>query len=104
MLSTLIRTVSGQSRSSIQYLKNWPKIMLNTGVDIISKLAKLDHRKKVCLQWIPSHVGVLGTRQLRSWLGGVVISPTQVPVLSHSEIHSLHRTKMNLTWRNPDSS
>ncbi|GFV60784.1 uncharacterized protein TNCV_2906471 [Trichonephila clavipes] len=24
-------------------------------------------------------------------------------VLSHSEIYSLHRTKMNLTWRNPSA-
>ncbi|GFU52415.1 RNase H domain-containing protein [Trichonephila clavipes] len=27
-------------RSSIQYLKNWPKIMDSTGLDIISKLAR----------------------------------------------------------------
>ncbi|GFV40254.1 uncharacterized protein TNCV_1444071 [Trichonephila clavipes] len=37
-----------------------------------------------------------------SWLVGVVISLTPVLiVLSHSEIHSLQRTKINLTWRNP---
>ncbi|GFV44417.1 uncharacterized protein TNCV_3900051 [Trichonephila clavipes] len=41
----------------------------------------------------------LGTKQLMGWLVGVVIS--LYPVLSHSESHSLHRTKMNLTWRNP---
>ncbi|GFV68995.1 RNase H domain-containing protein [Trichonephila clavipes] len=48
------------SRSSIQYLKNWPKIMDGAGLDILSKLARLGQRKQVCLQWIPSHVGVLG--------------------------------------------
>ncbi|GFU72336.1 RNase H domain-containing protein [Trichonephila clavipes] len=48
------------SRSSIQYLKNWPKIMDGTGLDILSKLIRLGHRKQVCLQWIPSHVGVPG--------------------------------------------
>ncbi|GFS59536.1 putative RNA-directed DNA polymerase from transposon BS [Trichonephila clavipes] len=48
------------SRSSIQYLKNWPKIIDSTGLDILSKLVRLDHRKQVCLQWIPSHVGVGG--------------------------------------------
>ncbi|GFV47936.1 hypothetical protein TNCV_3044081 [Trichonephila clavipes] len=48
------------SRSSIQYLKNWPKIMDSTGLDILSKLVRLGQRKQVCLQWIPSHVGVLG--------------------------------------------
>ncbi|GFT49608.1 RNase H domain-containing protein [Trichonephila clavipes] len=29
------------SRSSIQYLKNWPKIMDSTGLDILSKLVRL---------------------------------------------------------------
>ncbi|GFV45388.1 RNase H domain-containing protein [Trichonephila clavipes] len=29
------------SRSSIQYLKNWPKIMDSIGLDILSKLARL---------------------------------------------------------------
>ncbi|GFY24159.1 RNase H domain-containing protein [Trichonephila clavipes] len=47
-------------RSSIQYLKNWPKIMDSTGLDILSKLVRLGQRKQVCLQWIPSHVDVPG--------------------------------------------
>ncbi|GFT81466.1 RNase H domain-containing protein [Trichonephila clavipes] len=48
------------NRSSVQYLKNWPKIMDSTGQDILSKLVRLGQRKQVCLQWIPSHVGVPG--------------------------------------------
>ncbi|GFT11269.1 RNase H domain-containing protein [Trichonephila clavipes] len=48
------------SKSSIQYLKNWPKIMDSTGLDILSKLVRLGQRKQVCIQWIPSHVGVPG--------------------------------------------
>ncbi|GFX96856.1 RNase H domain-containing protein [Trichonephila clavipes] len=48
------------SRSSILYLKNWPKIMDSTGLYILSKLVRLGQRKQVCLQWIPSHVGVPG--------------------------------------------
>ncbi|GFU93937.1 ribonuclease H1 [Trichonephila clavipes] len=48
------------SRSSTQYLKNWSKIMDSTGLDILSKLVRLGQRKQVCLQWIPSHVGVPG--------------------------------------------
>ncbi|GFV51211.1 ATP-dependent DNA helicase [Trichonephila clavipes] len=35
-----------------------------------------------------------------SWLIGIVISLTSA-LLSHSEIHSLHRIKINLTLRNP---
>ncbi|GFX61334.1 hypothetical protein TNCV_4893781 [Trichonephila clavipes] len=35
--------------------------MDSTGLDIISKLARLGQRKQVCLQWILSHVGVPGS-------------------------------------------
>ncbi|GFV13229.1 RNase H domain-containing protein [Trichonephila clavipes] len=48
------------SRISIQYLKNWPKIMDSTDLDILSKVVRLGQRKQVCLQWIPSDVGVPG--------------------------------------------
>ncbi|GFX43774.1 RNase H domain-containing protein [Trichonephila clavipes] len=41
------------SRSSIQYWKNWAKIMDSTGPDILSKLVRLGQRKPVRLQWIP---------------------------------------------------
>ncbi|GFV04160.1 RNase H domain-containing protein [Trichonephila clavipes] len=34
------------SRSSIQYLKNWPNIMDSTSLDILSKLVRLGQRKK----------------------------------------------------------
>ncbi|GFT97727.1 hypothetical protein TNCV_4229191 [Trichonephila clavipes] len=34
--------------------------MDSTGLDILSKLVRLGQKKQVCLQWIPSHVGVPG--------------------------------------------
>ncbi|GFW19037.1 RNase H domain-containing protein [Trichonephila clavipes] len=90
------------SRSSIQYLKNWPKIMDSTGLDILSKLIRLGQRKQVCLQWIPSHVGVPGNKAADELAGkGCDLPNPSSTVLTHTEIHSFQRNKMNLTWRNP---
>ncbi|KFM70790.1 Ribonuclease H1, partial [Stegodyphus mimosarum] len=58
--SSEIMWILTDSRSSIQYLKNWPKIMDKTGQDIVSKLFELGQHKSIYLQWITSHVGVYG--------------------------------------------
>ncbi|GFX76271.1 RNase H domain-containing protein [Trichonephila clavipes] len=87
------------SRSSIQYQKNWPKIMNSIGLDILSKLARLGQSKQVCLQWIPSHVGVPGNEAADEMARrGFNLSNPSSTILSHSEIHSIQRIKMNLTW------
>ncbi|GFW34336.1 RNase H domain-containing protein [Trichonephila clavipes] len=82
------------SRSSIQYLKGWSKLMGSTDLDIISKLARLGLRKQVRLQGIPSHVGVPGNDIANE---NFDLPTPSFSVLSHSEIHSLYRAKMNLT-------
>ncbi|GFU99136.1 uncharacterized protein TNCV_1228501 [Trichonephila clavipes] len=61
-------------------------------------LYKLGQRKQVCLQWIPPHVGVAGNETADELVGKFWDLPDHSSsVLSHSEIHSLHRVKMNLT-------
>ncbi|GFS87680.1 RNase H domain-containing protein [Trichonephila clavipes] len=76
--------------------------MESTGLDILSKLARLGQRKQVCLQWIPSHVGVPRNEAADELAGRCCdLSNPSSTVLSHSEIDSLQRTEMNLTWRNP---
>ncbi|GFV27098.1 RNase H domain-containing protein [Trichonephila clavipes] len=86
------------SRSSIQYIKNWPKIINSTGLDILSKLARLGQRKEVCIQWIPSHVGVPGNEAAYELSCRVYDLPIpSSTILNHSEIHSLQRNKMNFT-------
>ncbi|GFU46382.1 RNase H domain-containing protein [Trichonephila clavipes] len=87
------------SRSSIQYLKNWPKIMDSTGLDILSKLVRLGQRKHVGLQWSASHLGVPGN-EAADGRGCDLPNPSST-VLTHTEIPSFQRNKRKLTWRNP---
>ncbi|GFV65669.1 RNase H domain-containing protein [Trichonephila clavipes] len=90
------------SRSSIQYMKNWPKIMDSAGLNILSKLVRLGQRKQVCLQWIPSHVVVPGNEAVDELAGrGCDLPNPSSTVLTHTEIPSFQRNKINLTWRNP---
>ncbi|GFY03423.1 RNase H domain-containing protein [Trichonephila clavipes] len=84
------------SRSFIQYLKNWPKIMDSSGLDILSKLIRLGLRKQVCLQWISSHVGVPGNKAADELAGRGCDPPNpSSTVLTHSEIPSFQRNKRN---------
>ncbi|GFW46201.1 uncharacterized protein TNCV_4210801 [Trichonephila clavipes] len=91
-------SIASMSRSSIRYLKNWPKTMDSIALNIISKLPRHHQRKLFCLQWIPSHVGVPGNETVDELSGrDCDFSDPSSSALKHSEIISLHRVKMNLT-------
>ncbi|PRD37402.1 UNVERIFIED_CONTAM: hypothetical protein NCL1_05943 [Trichonephila clavipes] len=53
------------------------------------------------VQWLPSHVDVLGNEPADEQAGrGCDFSNPSFSILSHSEIYFLRRAKKNLTWRN----
>ncbi|GBO46084.1 hypothetical protein AVEN_272627-1, partial [Araneus ventricosus] len=90
------------SRSSIQYLKNWLKISEKTGQEIISKIVSLSQKSRVCIQWIPSHVGVFGNEvaDLLDKEGSALPSAASGELFA-SEISSIHRAKANSCWKVP---
>ncbi|GBL89443.1 hypothetical protein AVEN_87794-1 [Araneus ventricosus] len=88
------------SKSSIQYLKNWPKISEKTDQEMISKIASLSQKSRVCIQWIPSHVGVFGNEvaDLLAKEGSALPSAVSGELFA-SEIFSIYRYKANSTWK-----
>ncbi|GBM22472.1 hypothetical protein AVEN_201403-1 [Araneus ventricosus] len=80
------------SKSSIQYLKKWPKISEKTDQESISKIVSLSQKSRVCIQWIPSHFGVFGYE-------GSALPSAASGELFASKISTIHRAKENSTWK-----
>ncbi|GBM07065.1 Metalloprotease TIKI2 [Araneus ventricosus] len=90
------------TKSSIQYLKHWQKISEKTGQEIISKIVSLSQKSRVCIQWIPSHVGVFGNEvaDLLAKERSALPSAASGELLA-SEISSIHRAEANSTCKVP---
>ncbi|GBM33868.1 hypothetical protein AVEN_5915-1 [Araneus ventricosus] len=59
-------------------------------------------KSRVCIQWIPSHVGVFGN-EVADFLAedGSALHSAASGELFASEISSIHRAKANSTWKVP---
>ncbi|GBM86055.1 hypothetical protein AVEN_247467-1 [Araneus ventricosus] len=78
------------------------KISEKTGQEIISKIVSLSQKSRVCIQWIPSRVGVFGNEvaELLAKEGSALPSAASGELFA-SEISSIHRAKANSTWKVP---
>ncbi|GBM53463.1 hypothetical protein AVEN_238323-1 [Araneus ventricosus] len=72
------------------------------GQEIIPKIVSLPQKSRVCIRWIPSHVGVCGNEvsDLLAKEGSALPSATSGELFV-SEISSIHRAKTNSTWKVP---
>ncbi|GBL99433.1 hypothetical protein AVEN_68738-1 [Araneus ventricosus] len=101
-------TVRFSDRNFLQSEKPWilPFVLKlipeKTGQEIISKILTLSQRRRVCIQWIPSHVGSFGN-DLADFLAkeGSALPSAASGELFASEIFSIHRAKANATWEVP---
>ncbi|GBM08128.1 hypothetical protein AVEN_214459-1 [Araneus ventricosus] len=66
----------------------------------MSKIASLSQKSRVCIQWIPSHVGVFGN-EVADLLAkeGIALPSAASGELFASEISAIHRAKANSTWK-----
>ncbi|GBL98517.1 hypothetical protein AVEN_111636-1 [Araneus ventricosus] len=79
--------------------KGPPWIMAEkTGQEIISKIVSLSQKSRVCIQWIPSHVGVFGN-EVADLLAkeGSALPSAAAGELFAFEIFFIHRAKANST-------
>ncbi|GFS75911.1 putative RNA-directed DNA polymerase from transposon BS [Nephila pilipes] len=86
------------SKSSIQYLRNWPNKLDKLGQDTILDLATFTHSGT----WIPSHIGVYGNEVADLLAGeGTELSTARSTERQNSEVYSQFLTYLNTTWRIP---
>ncbi|GFX86387.1 RNase H domain-containing protein [Trichonephila clavipes] len=88
-------------RSSIQHLSNWPSIGDSTSRSILHLFQQLSDRHPIHLQWVPSHVGLLGNEvadDLAKAATSNPVDPENHMVLTSTEIYSRAKKLICRTW------
>ncbi|GBN24489.1 hypothetical protein AVEN_241311-1 [Araneus ventricosus] len=90
------------SKLSLQQYIPLQQYNVKTGQEVMSKIATLSQKSRVCFQWIPSHVGVFGNEEadVLAKDGSALPSATSSELFT-SEIFSIHKAKANSAWKNP---
>ncbi|GFW35742.1 RNase H domain-containing protein [Trichonephila clavipes] len=89
------------SRSSTQHLSNWPSIGDSTSRSILHLFQQLSDRHPIHLQWVPSHVGILGNEvadDLAKAATSNLVDPEDHMVLTLTEIYSRAKELICRTW------
>ncbi|GFX50056.1 RNase H domain-containing protein [Trichonephila clavipes] len=89
------------SRSSIQHLSNWPSIGDSTSRSILHLFQQLSDRHPIHLQWVPSHVGLLGNEvadDLAKAATSNPVDPENHMALTSTEIISRAKELICRTW------
>ncbi|GFT99621.1 transposable element Tc3 transposase [Trichonephila clavipes] len=89
------------SRSSIKHLLNWPSIGDSTRRSILHVFQQLSDRHPIHLQWVPSHVGLLGNEivdDLAKASTSNPVDPQNHMVLTLTEIYSRVKELICRAW------
>lgn len=94
--------ILSDSRSAIQHLSNWNKAGDKTSVSILNKIKQLSNRRKIFIQWIPSHIGLFGNENADLLAKqGASDSTISTRPLTFPEICSRIRTTNRQLWNIP---
>ena len=91
--------ILSDSRSALQHLNDWQGVRDNVGVSILNKLKRLSISHQIHLQWIPSHVDLIGN-EIADTLARAGTGETSAPSarLTFSEIHSKIKHMNRTSW------
>ncbi|GFU01986.1 RNase H domain-containing protein [Trichonephila clavipes] len=95
------RRISTEPRSSIQHLSNWPSIGDSTSRSILHLFQQLSNWHPIHLQWVPSHVGLLGNEvadDLAKAATSNPVDPKNHMGFTSTEIYSRAKELIRRTW------